>query len=70
MRWNFKIFLEKKGLTQAQLAEAVGVSQPFMSNFVKGYKMPSVSVMKRIADYLGITIDELLEIAKEDAKAS
>lgn len=70
MRWNFKILLDEKGLTQAQLAEAVGISQPFMSNFVKGYKMPSVSVMKRIADYLGITIDELLEVAKEDSKAS
>ena len=60
MRWNFKILLDDKGVTQAELAESVGVSQPFMSNVVRGYKLPSVAVTKRIAEHLGVSVDELL----------
>ena len=62
MRLEFKILLDKKGITQAQLADAAGVSQPFMSYIVKGYKLPSVTVAKRMADYLDMSIDELLEV--------
>lgn len=54
-----KIVFERN-IKQSDLAEAAGVSQPFMSNILKGYKQPSLAVMKRIADYLALTIDELL----------
>ncbi len=60
MKWELKMMLDKKGITQEQLAEAVGVSQPMISYFIRGYKDPSVAVLKRMADYLGVSMDDLV----------
>lgn len=60
MNENIKELLEKKKITQAELAEAAGTSQAFISNMLKGYKTPSVATLKRIADYLNVTVDELI----------
>ena len=62
MLWELKKFLDEKEISQSQLAEAAGVSQAWISNFMRGYKTPSVAVMLRIADYLGITLDKLMEL--------
>ena len=45
----------------AAVAEAAGVSQAFMSYVLHGYKLPSVPVLKRIADKLEVPVDELLK---------
>ena len=52
--------LKAKGVSQAKLAEDVGVSQEFVSYMIKGYKQPSVTLLKRMAEYLGVTADELI----------
>ena len=53
--------MEEKNITQHELACAAGVSEAFMCNMLKGYKKPSLDVAKRIADYLGVTVDELID---------
>lgn len=60
MSESIKSLLEEKNVTQAELAENVGVSQAMISYILKGYKTPSVQLLKRIADYLGVTMDELV----------
>ena len=52
--------MQDKKITQSQLATMAGVSQAFISYVMKGYKVPSVSVLKRISEYLDISIDELV----------
>lgn len=52
--------LKAKGVSQAKLAEDVGVSQAFVSYMIKGYKQPSVTLLKRMAEYLDVTADELI----------
>lgn len=52
--------LKEKNISQAKLAENVGVSQAFVSFMIKGYKQPSVTLLKRMAEYLGVTVDELI----------
>jgi transcriptional regulator with XRE-family HTH domain len=48
-----------KGLTQVQLGELVGIS-PKMIHFIeKGFRNPTANVLKRIADVLGVKLDEL-----------
>jgi transcriptional regulator with XRE-family HTH domain len=42
------------------MADAAGVSEAAMSYFVRGVRQPSLAVAKRIADKLGVTVDELL----------
>lgn len=53
--------MDSKGINQCQLADATGTSQAFISYMMRGYKTPSVEVLKRIADYFGVTVDCLLE---------
>lgn len=57
---RLKALLDEKGIQQAELAENVGVSQAFISYLIKGLKQPSLVLIKRIADYLQVPIDELV----------
>lgn len=57
---RLKALLDEKGIQQAELAENVGVSQAFISYLIKGLKQPSLILIKRIADYLHVPIDELV----------
>lgn len=60
MKDKLKQLIEQKNMSQAELANIAGVSQAFMSYVLAGYKTPSVAVLKRIADYFNITVDELI----------
>lgn len=57
---NVKKLMDKQNVQQKDIAEAAGVSQAFISNMLKGYKIPSVQVLQRIAEYLGVTVDDLI----------
>lgn len=55
---SLKEIRKKKGITQEQLADAVGVSAQAVSKWeMNGY--PDASLLPVIADYLEVTIDEL-----------
>jgi len=56
---KFKKLRENAGLTTYQLAEAVGVSQSMIAHMERGVKKPSMEVLARIADELGVTMDAL-----------
>lgn len=58
---RLKTAREKKGLTQREVARAIGVSQPAYCQFESGYKIPSLAVAKSISNALGVTIDYLAE---------
>ena len=47
-------------LTQATLAEQVGVSQAAIAGIESSKKDPSLSLMKKIAATLGVDIDDLI----------
>lgn len=57
---KIKEYMEEKDVSQAELAKAAGVSEAFISYVVDGKKMPSVPVLKRIAQRLGVMMDELV----------
>lgn len=61
MKDKLKTLMEEKNVLQEELATAVGVSQTFISYILNGFKTPSLDVAKRIADYLGVTVDELID---------
>lgn len=54
-----ELMFERK-VMQMDLASAIGVSQAFICNMLKGLNEPSLKVAKRIADFFDCTIDELL----------
>jgi transcriptional regulator with XRE-family HTH domain len=46
-------------LSQAELAEKVGCRQTFISSLERGYRPGRSAVPARIADVLGVSVDEL-----------
>lgn len=51
---------KKKYLTQTELAKRVGVTHASISYWENGINIPNVKDCWRLADELGITIDELV----------
>ena len=51
---------KEKSLTQAQLAEVLGVSDRSVSRWENGATMPDVSLFVPLCDTLGMTLDEFL----------
>ena len=56
---NIRIMAYDKNISLKELAEAAGVSGAMMTKIVKGEKNPSVEKFARIAEKLGVTMDEL-----------
>lgn len=52
--------LEKRGVSQAELARAVYVTPVMIFGIVHGAKQPSLSLVVRMAKFLDCTIDELV----------
>ena len=61
---KIKKLLESKNMTQAQLGDSVGVTESMISYVLRGFKKPSLEVTKRIADTLGVKIDDIVKEAK------
>ncbi|EGC82411.1 helix-turn-helix domain-containing protein [Anaerococcus prevotii] len=56
---NIKRLRKEKGFTQKDLAVKVGVSITFISQIENGISKPSDENLKKIADVLGVTVNEL-----------
>ena len=56
---------QRAGLTQKQLAEALGCTQALVSLYESGDAWPRASVLPAIADLLGCSIDDLYERPEE-----
>ncbi|GAA6295331.1 hypothetical protein F220043C3_37650 [Enterocloster asparagiformis] len=54
----------EKGVTQEQLARAVGVSKPAVSKWETGQSCPDIQLLAPIARYFGVTIDALLSFTR------
>lgn len=54
-----RVFRECRGMTQAVLAEAAGISIPYLSQIEARRRRPSTAVLRRLAAHLGVTIDDL-----------
>ena len=57
---NLKIFRKERGLTQTQVADAVGIGRQAYAYYEKGEREPSTETLCKLADFFGVTVDELL----------
>ena len=54
--------LAKNDIKQYKMAEEIGISQGNLYDILNGKNSnPTIKVVKKIADYLGVTVDELLK---------
>lgn len=57
---NIKRRRTQANITQAELAEAVGVSRPMIAQIERGTKVPNAYLIQDISKLFGCTVDELL----------
>lgn len=50
---------ESRGISQEELAQAVGLTQPTLSRFERGGGQPDALALHRLAGVLGVTVDEI-----------
>lgn len=50
-----------RGLTQERLAEAASLHPTFVSNLERGYRVPTLATMVRVAAALDVRLGELLD---------
>lgn len=60
---------KEKNLTQAQLAERLGVSNKTVSKWENGKCMPDYGIVEDLCDELGVTIAELMDGASAAERA-
>lgn len=64
---NLKSFRNRVGMTQAELAEAVGVAQSTIAQYEIGLKIPTIIIGVRLADVLHTDCHRLVEESKKGA---
>ena len=55
-----RVYRDYRGLTQAQLSERSGVNRVQIANIEAGGKTGSVETVRKLAEALGLTIDDLV----------
>ena len=63
---NLRMYMERKGITQKELAEIIGVSAPTMNDYLKANKYPRIDKIERMANYFGILKSDLIEEKNEE----
>ena len=67
---NIKIFRARRGLSQADLSEKADISIPFLSNIERGIKYPQPDMLAKIANSLGVEVNELFTINLTSTESS
>ena len=62
---NIKKLCEKRGVTIAELERATCIGNGVISRWDEG--RPRVDLLKRVADYFGVMVDDLLRDDEGDA---
>ena len=58
---TIKLLREQKGMTQAQLAQTLGVSSKAVSKWETAKGLPDISLLQPLAQALGVSVIELLQ---------
>ncbi len=51
---------ERRGLSQRQLGDMLGVTRTHVSRMERGEKTPNVAMVLKVADIFGVTTDQLI----------
>ncbi|MFK5235865.1 helix-turn-helix domain-containing protein, partial [Lactococcus lactis] len=66
---KIKEFRKNKKLTQQDLADLVGVKNSAISNYEQGTRIPKRDFLFRVANALGVSIDEFFPIQNEETSS-
>ena len=60
----------ERNLTQTQLAQRCGSNRPFISNLERGVKVPSLTMVLRLAEALECRVYDLVKVFDEASRAA
>ena len=63
---NLKSKRIEKNMTQAEVAERIGITQCAYGNYELGKRSPKPDMLRKLANIFGCTIDELILEAEND----
>ena len=66
MKNNLKNLRKAKKVTQKEIADFLGVSNSAYSQYETGTREPSLDILTKLADYFGVTIDDILGRSEEE----
>ena len=58
---NIKAHRERLGISQVEMSEKLGISQPMLCQIEKDRKAPSLMLSKEIAEIFNCSVDSLLD---------
>lgn len=61
---NLKRIMQEKNIKNKDLATAVGLSEPAISNYITMFSMPRAELLSKIAEALQVSVDELIRAPK------
>ena len=56
---------KEKGMTQLELAEKMGVTDKAVSKWERDLSCPDINSLPNLAEILGVSVDELIQIKRE-----
>lgn len=63
MNNNFRVILAKQRKKVSDVHEATGISKSTLTAlYYERTKHPDIKTLQKVADYLGVTVDELLSV--------
>ncbi len=65
MKNNLELLRKKKGISQEELAQVMGVSRQTIHSLEKGKYNPSILLAFKLAKYFGLTIEEVFIYEEE-----
>ena len=57
---RLKQLIQETGVSQRQVAEAIGLSEPALNHYINGRREPDIATLIKLADYFGVSIDYLV----------
>lgn len=61
---------KEKGMTQSQLAEKMNVTDKAVSKWERDLSCPDINTISKLADLLGVSVEELLKAKKSEYAGS
>lgn len=61
---NLKEEIEQSGKTKTEIAKAIGVSNPTISQYLSGRIQPSLSTLSKLCSFLNCSADDILNVKK------
>ncbi|MBQ3754863.1 MAG: helix-turn-helix transcriptional regulator [Clostridia bacterium] len=64
IRDNLRQEIENSGKTKTEIARAIGVSNPTISQYLSGRIQPTLATLSKLCNYLNCSADDILNIKK------